>query len=252
MFDNITPPPPPNRSIYHWKRASWSRMSHFFKTANWNFSGSVDAAVSEATDIITVATNKYVPSCTPRLRRPTPWWDCHCEKIWRRKLRYWDAGDYHNFKLTTWVASRIYNRAFKHYTDYLHQRLSHSTTDRTWWSLTKSLSGVTSQGKYSMPQPHLLSDYFASKLSLPPEAANREPVLSDVSHSLLTQFQIKKSKACRVLLNLDATKSVGDDLVSPRVLKFCHQHLCGPLTSLFRKICRSSSFPENLSWDTSL
>ena len=84
--DDITPPP--SRSIHHWKRASWSRMSHFFKNANWNFSGSVDAAVSNVTEIITAAINKYVPSCTPRLCRPTPWWDRHCERIWMRKFRY--------------------------------------------------------------------------------------------------------------------------------------------------------------------
>ena len=87
-----------------------------------------------------------------------------------------------------------------------------------------------------MPQPQSLSDYFTSKLSLPHEAATREPPLSDVSHNLLTQFQIKKSKVHHVLVNLDVTKSVGDDLVSPRVLKFCHQSLCGPLTFLFRKM----------------
>ena len=69
----------------------------------------------------------------------------------------------------------------------------------------------------------------------------------DVSRNLLTQFRIKKSKVCHALVSLDVTKSVGDDLVSPRVLKFCYQSLCGPLTSLFRKICRPSLFPD--SWE---
>ena len=36
-----------------------------------------------------------------------------------------------------------------------------------------------------MPQPQSSSDYFASKLSFPPEAATHEPVLSDVSRNLL-------------------------------------------------------------------
>ena len=42
---------------------------------------------------------------------------------------------------------------------------------------------------------------------------------------------------------------MGDDDISPRVLKQCASSLCGPLTALFQKICRSSIFPS--SWKIS-
>ena len=42
---------------------------------------------------------------------------------------------------------------------------------------------------------------------------------------------------------------MGDDNISPRVLRYCARSLCGPLTALFRKICRSSIFPS--SWKIS-
>ena len=42
---------------------------------------------------------------------------------------------------------------------------------------------------------------------------------------------------------------MGGDGISPRVLKQCSSSLCGPLTALFRKICRSSIFPS--SWKLS-
>ena len=42
---------------------------------------------------------------------------------------------------------------------------------------------------------------------------------------------------------------MGDDNVSPRVLKSCAFALSGPLTAFFRKICYDASFPN--SWKIS-
>ena len=47
----------------------------------------------------------------------------------------------------------------------------------------------------------------------------------------------------------DTIKSIGDDNVSPRVLKSCASALCGPLTALFRRICYTVTFPS--SWKIS-
>ena len=52
-----------------------------------------------------------------------------------------------------------------------------------------------------------------------------------------------------MLQSLDVTKSVGDDGVSPRILKSCAQSLCGSLTALFRIICQCTDFPT--SWKIS-
>ena len=53
----------------------------------------------------------------------------------------------------------------------------------------------------------------------------------------------------RILCSLDTSKSVGDDNVSPRVLKSCASALCGPLFALFRRICNTAIFPS--SWKIS-
>ena len=53
----------------------------------------------------------------------------------------------------------------------------------------------------------------------------------------------------RILSSLDTAKSIGDDNVSPYVLKSCSSTLCEPLTALFRRICYSSTFPT--SWKIS-
>ena len=53
----------------------------FFKNAKWNFSGSVDTIVENVSEIITAVIDKFVPSCTPSIQRPTPWWDRHFKRI---------------------------------------------------------------------------------------------------------------------------------------------------------------------------
>ena len=75
------------------------------------------------------------------------------------------------------------------------------------------------------------------------------PTLEECHHSTFCQFRIKKSQVKSVLQSLDVAKSVGDDGVSPRILNSCAQSLCGPLTILFRMICRHSDFPT--SWKIS-
>ena len=45
-------------------------------------------------------------------------------------------------------------------------------------------------------------------------------------------------------LSLDATKFVGNDEVSPRILKFCAQPFCDPPTILFCMICHHTDIPS--------
>ena len=128
-------------------------------------------------------------------------------------------------------------------------KLRKSPTDRDWWTLTKSLSGIASRERFSVPSPSSLATYFSTKLSTRATDTTPEPHLEHPSEVLLCQFRVKKSRVCHILTHLDPAKSVGDDNISPRVLKYCARSLCGPLTTLFQRICRSSIFPS--SWKIS-
>ena len=50
-----------------------------FHSFHWDIPRSVDAA-------ILLATQKFVPSCKPRLFRPTSWWNRECETAWQKKM----------------------------------------------------------------------------------------------------------------------------------------------------------------------
>ena len=64
---------PADRRVYHWSCAPWGRLCHYFSSFHWKIPKSVDAAISFITDVIVLVTQKFVPSCVPRLSRPTPW-----------------------------------------------------------------------------------------------------------------------------------------------------------------------------------
>ena len=57
---------PADRRVYHWSRAPWGRLCHYFSSFHWKIPKSVDAAVSFITNVIVTATQKFVPSCVPR------------------------------------------------------------------------------------------------------------------------------------------------------------------------------------------
>ena len=98
------------------------------------------------------------------------------------------------------------------------------------------------------PSAYQLAAHFSSKLSHPTNSLPL-PTLNDCHTSLLLQFRIKVSHVKCILSSLDTAKSIGDDNVSPYVLKLCSSALCGPLTALFQRICYSSTFPT--SWKIS-
>ena len=239
---------PPDRRVFHWSRAPWNRLLRYFSSYHWDFPESVESAVAYFNSVIVSATRKFVPSCVPKLCRPTPWWNRHCEVAWQGKMKLWHSADSDGFRLASLSAARVYSTAIQNYQARLRSTLGACTGSKQWWSLLTSLTGRSSRGRPAVPPSAHLADYFSSKLSCS-STLNEPPFLEDCHHSLLRQFRIKKSRVHSLLLSLDVNKSIGDDGLSPRIFKSCAQPLCGPLTSLFRKICRQSIFPA--SWKLS-
>ena len=127
----------------------------------------------------------------------------------------------------------IRTRAFRDYLLNVMNKLRKSPTDQYWWTLTKSLSGIASRKRFSVPSPSSLPTYFAAKLSTHATDTTPEPHLEHPSEVLLCHFRVKKSRVHYVLTHLDPTKSVSDNNISPRVFKYCTKSLYGPLITLF-------------------
>ena len=75
-------------------------MCGHFRHFNWDHikDGSVDDATAFVTSSLVNAQNRYVPSSTPTLHRPTVWWDRHCQRTYLTKLRLWNTHDSDTFR----------------------------------------------------------------------------------------------------------------------------------------------------------
>ena len=152
------------------------------------------------------------------------------------------------FRQASLSAHSIYNQAIQDYRDKIRKELQRNSASKRWWSLAKSLTGSTSVSRPMTPSAYQIAAHYSSKLSHPTNSLPL-PTLDDCHTSLLLQFRIKVSHVKCILSSLDTAKSIGDDNVSPYVLKSCSSALCVPLTALFRRICYSSTFPT--SWKIS-
>ena len=75
---------PPDRRVFHWSRAPRNKLFRYFSSYQWKFSESVKSSVAYFTNVIVLATHKFIPSCVPRLSRPTPWWNAIVRWLGRR------------------------------------------------------------------------------------------------------------------------------------------------------------------------
>ena len=227
-FSTIAPPP---RRVFHWSHAPWRKLSRYFNSIRWSVQGTVDDAVTCFANNIHSATMKFIPSCIPKNSRPTPWWNRFCEEAWQHKIACWHRNDSNGFLRASVSANLTYKQAIQDYKDRIKADLRKRSTSKRWWSLTKNLLGSNSTGTPMTPSARQLAEYFSSRLSHPNDYVDI-PALEDCHNSLFSQFRIKTSCVKRILLSLDVNKSIGDDNVSPRVLKSCASALCGPLSAL--------------------
>lgn len=155
----------------------------------------------------------------PRGPQPTPWWNRFCEAAQKRKILCWQSNDITGFTHASLVTHSTYRQsAIQDYRDKIQKELQQYSTSRQWWSLTKSLMGFTSSSRPATPSAYQLAEFFSSKLFQPADSPPI-PTLTDCHISLFSQFRIKVSHVRSILLPLDISKSIGDDNVSPCVLK---------------------------------
>ena len=142
--DFVISSPPFHRRVYNLTRTNWDRLSHHFSSVTWDMTGSVESIVSRTTAVIVSATHQFVPSCIPKMVRPTPWWNRYCERAWQWKMSCWNNHDDDGFRRATSIATCVYARAFRDYQSHIMNKLRKSPTDRDWWTLTKSCQALPS------------------------------------------------------------------------------------------------------------
>jgi hypothetical protein len=237
--------PPPNRKVYHWRRAHWSHIKGAIKRITIA-DGDVNVMTEDLTTKLQEITDRYVPNSVPKLVRKLPWWNKRCQEAFEKKQRSFtqNRDDYTEMNH---AARRTYRRAFADYAAQLRQRLMNGTCSRSWWKATKHIAGLDCNKQRQTPDVEDLASYYETKMTESEDL--RVPPTLSTDGATSSSFRITLSMVKRVLKKLDVNKSIGDDMISPRLLKECCEEVAPLLTKLFQKICRHASIP--CSWKCS-
>ena len=160
----IAPPPP--RKVFHWRSAPWPHIFGHFRRLNWDHvkDGSVDDATTFVTSSLINAQNRYVLSSIPTLRRPTVWWNRHCQRTYLTKLRLWNTDDSNAFRRIVRAAQLAQACALKNHKRQLQEKLRQGSSDRVWWQTIKSISGICASSTRSAPDERTLGNFLLVSL----------------------------------------------------------------------------------------
>jgi hypothetical protein len=237
------------REIYLWERADWPRIRNEFSKFHLDHNLDANEAAAQVTKLITEAQRRFVPTRLMKTPRPMkePWWTARCS---RSKKKFDDAHISGNLQQLL-HAKAIHRKncfsAKQKYSQKLKSEMTENRSSRWWWRTASKVGGMgkSIQQTRQMPPVNALLDHFSNKLTMPPAIDNKDvPTLQPVDgKTKLSRFRITTQEVFRVLKKLDINKSVGDDNISPRLLKNCALSLSGVISSLFRIICRTATFP---------
>ena len=116
------------------------------------------------------------------------------------------------------------------------------TQSRTLPQVIKSDNRTASDAR---DKAQLFNSYFYSVFSKPSDDI-KLPDISTFQHQLLGSIQIEESDVLDILCNLDTSKAIGPDGISPKLLKECAFQIVQPLCHIFNHSLMSGELPKHL------
>ena len=255
QVDQPAPQVEPAAAALNWRRAPWDHIRGAVKRAvdGWapRASQSVNEAEAELDEKLWVVVKKHVKMRAPTKPRSRPWWTSLCRQAFKRKLQAFDSrrehpARYHNIKKH---CTEIQRKAFADYNKKLSARLrTMEKSDKTFWDLTKEISGLQQPRHKAAPSADDLVDHFASKMPNGAEVYDNDwtPPEHWRGKAKLSSFKVHHRDVLKCLQSLDINKSING--IPNVMMKECALQLFEPLTKLYQYICKRGEFPAR--WKT--
>ena len=118
-------------------------------------------------------------------------------------------------------------------------------SDKSFWELSKQISGLQQTRNKAAPSADDLVDHFASKMSNAAEVFDNDwtPPERWKNKAKLSSFKIHHRDVLKQLKSLNTNKSING--IPYILLKECANVLYEPLTRLYRYICKRGEFPAD-------
>jgi hypothetical protein len=139
QVENELPDAPQATAVFNGHAAPWNHIRGAVKRSFmvWNDSDyeSPDEAESNLRHLIQPIIDDYVPKSKPKKSGPTPWWNYHCGKSFKLKLKtFGNRTEHpHKYERACKICKKTPRKAFKAYNLKIKKKLSEmSTADRNF------------------------------------------------------------------------------------------------------------------------
>jgi hypothetical protein len=213
-----------------------------------NSAQSASEAQTELDDLLWKVVKRHVKLRAPTKPRPLPWWNSECRGTLRRKLKAFGSRKERPaaYKAAQTRCKKTQRRAFAQYNQRLTKQLEDmEKSDKSFWELSKQISGLQQTRNKAAPSADDLVDHFASKMSNAAEVFDNDwsPPERWKNKAKLSSFKIHHRDVLKQLKSLNTNKSING--IPYILLKECANELYEPLTRLVRHICKGGEFPAD-------
>ena len=255
------------RTTWLWKQGNWQGIQEAFDQVQWEnvIVGNIDNKADAFANIILQKQNLFIRHRSYKVKpNDQPWFGYQCRiasdaksKAWNRYKRLRTR---HNKRLHKNACSRMkqaQKRAIKQWLEDIKTKLTgRSIGNKEWWNLINQQQGLI--GEDSIPpltkpdgsvaisskdKAELLASYFANKMKVP-DPERHPPVLPPRTNARLTTCITTKEEVEKLLRELDVSKALGPDDISPYILKNCASQLAEPLARLLNDCTEQQQWPK--------
>ena len=156
---------PVTGQVLDWEHAPWNHISgairRYLKDWDpWVFE-SVGHAQQNLDEWLTAIIDRYVRHSAPAVPGPAPWWNYHCEKAFKFKMKTFSTArdDPDRFFYAVRWNKMVQRVAYKRFNQKIRDKLSTmAMSDRNFWNTVKDISGLDAQRSNAAPSAEGLAD----------------------------------------------------------------------------------------------
>lgn len=255
------------RRIWLYEYANFDRFRTLLRETDWSFldSNDIDSSCTLFTDKIINIAKICIPNKSIIVKSRDLPWMCHdIRKLISKRKKLHNKAKVSNSQHDWLEFKRIRNKCVnmirqskEKYLNKMSSQLTGNSRNKSWWKIVHNfikpdpnkllIPPIVDNGNYyeeDIDKANVFNNYFASQAVVD----DSETLLPDDSSSYtpnnLSDIAITSNDVKDILVNLDASKAVGPDLISPRILKNTASVICVPLSMLFNKSLSLSKIPS--------
>ena len=264
----IPPPPPHERTVWHYDRANSEAIQRSLKAYPWvqqfNLNNDTNWQVKQFTEVVHNVLSNFVPHDIKKIVPRDPRWITKTLKTkLKQKNRLYKNYKKHGYreedklrldkfreecKLDIHVAKQNYLKS-------LGCKLAdNEITQKTYWKIITNCMNKSKapripplkvDDKFVMnckDKANLFNDFFSDQCT-PNENNSTLPLFTSLTDIFLSNIFFESNEILLHLRNIDPSKSNGPDMITGHMIRLCDDSIVLPLKLIFNNILRTSNFP---------